>query len=110
MLTAPGLLIKAARRAAGLTQTELAARLGTSQPAVARLERPDSDPRVQTLNRAIAATGHSLSVELGPPFGIDETLVANNLRYSPAERLQRFASFYESARAIAGAARRGRGP
>lgn len=34
-------MIYDARKAAGLTQTELAARVGTSQPAIARLESAD---------------------------------------------------------------------
>jgi transcriptional regulator with XRE-family HTH domain len=44
-----------ARRAAGLSQTEVAARMGTSQSAVARLERGDADVRLSTLQRYAAA-------------------------------------------------------
>ena len=40
-----------ARRAAGLSQTEVAARMGTSQSAVARLERGEADVRLSTLQR-----------------------------------------------------------
>lgn len=40
-----------ARRSAGLSQTEVAARMGTSQSAVARLERGDTDVRLSTLQR-----------------------------------------------------------
>ena len=39
MLTHAALTLFHARRAAGLTQAEVAERLGTSQPAIARLER-----------------------------------------------------------------------
>ena len=40
-----------ARRDAGLSQTAIAARMGTSQSAVARLERGDADVRLSTLQR-----------------------------------------------------------
>jgi transcriptional regulator with XRE-family HTH domain len=40
-----------ARRAVGLSQTEVAARMGTSQSAVARLERGAGDVRLSTLQR-----------------------------------------------------------
>jgi transcriptional regulator with XRE-family HTH domain len=51
----------AARRAAiGLSQTEVAARMGTSQSAVARLESGDADVRLSTLERYVAALGERL--------------------------------------------------
>ena len=43
--------LTAQRRSAGLSQTEVAARMGTSQSAVARLETGDADVRVSTLER-----------------------------------------------------------
>lgn len=43
------------RQALGLSQTEVAARMGTSQSAVARLERGDADVRLSTLQRYAAA-------------------------------------------------------
>ncbi|WP_267595681.1 helix-turn-helix domain-containing protein [Carbonactinospora thermoautotrophica] len=49
--------LAAQRRAAGLSQTEVAARMGTSQSAVARLEAGDADVRVSTLERYAAAIG-----------------------------------------------------
>jgi DNA-binding XRE family transcriptional regulator len=42
----------------GLTQTEVAARMGTSQSAVARLEAGSLDVRMSTLERYAAAVGH----------------------------------------------------
>jgi transcriptional regulator with XRE-family HTH domain len=45
------------RRASGLSQTEVAARMGTSQSAVARLEASVGDLRVSTLERYAAAVG-----------------------------------------------------
>jgi transcriptional regulator with XRE-family HTH domain len=43
------------RQTLGLSQTEVAARMGTSQSAVARLERGDADVRLSTLQRYAAA-------------------------------------------------------
>src|SRR5256885_2566130 len=45
------------RRALGLSQTEAAARMGTSQSAVARLETGSADVRLPTLERDAAALG-----------------------------------------------------
>jgi predicted transcriptional regulator len=53
-------LLREARYAAGLTQAELAERLDISQAAIAKLERPDANPTVNTLNDALWATGHRL--------------------------------------------------
>jgi DNA-binding XRE family transcriptional regulator len=52
------------RRAAGLSQTEVAARMGTSQSAVARLESGEADVRASTLERYAAAIGSQISWRL----------------------------------------------
>ena len=52
------------RIALGLSQTEVAARMGTSQSAVARLEAGQSDARMSTLERYAAAVGHTLDWRL----------------------------------------------
>ena len=48
----------------GLTQTEVAARMGTSQSAVARLEAGDGDIRLSTLERYASAIGMELRFDL----------------------------------------------
>jgi predicted transcriptional regulator len=48
----------------GLTQTEVAARMGTSQSAVARLEAGQLDVRLSTLERYAAAVDHVVSWQL----------------------------------------------
>jgi ribosome-binding protein aMBF1 (putative translation factor) len=53
-----------ARLRAGLSQTELAARMGTSQSAVARLESGDTLPSTKTLLRYARATGSKVRVKL----------------------------------------------
>ena len=50
-------LIRTTREGAGLSQDALAARAGTSQPAVSRYESGASSPSVETLDRLLAATG-----------------------------------------------------
>jgi predicted transcriptional regulator len=48
----------------GLTQTQVAARMGTSQSAVARLEAGTDDIRLSTLDRYVAAVGGCLDWHL----------------------------------------------
>jgi ribosome-binding protein aMBF1 (putative translation factor) len=54
----------AGRRALGLSQTEVAARMHTSQSAVARLESGDADVRLSTLERYAASIGATLQFHL----------------------------------------------
>jgi transcriptional regulator with XRE-family HTH domain len=58
--------LTARRQAAGLSQTEIAARMRTSQSAVARLEAGDADVRMSTLERYAAAIGSSIAWEVRP--------------------------------------------
>jgi predicted transcriptional regulator len=52
------------RQDLGLSQTEVAARMQTSQSAVARLEGGDGDLRLSTLERYAAALGQELRFEV----------------------------------------------
>jgi ribosome-binding protein aMBF1 (putative translation factor) len=56
--------VRDAREAAGLTQRELAARMSTSQAAVARLEAGRVGSTLTTLQKVAAALGMQVSVEL----------------------------------------------
>jgi transcriptional regulator with XRE-family HTH domain len=111
MTTSPDRLIRTARLAAGVTQAELAARLGTTQSAVARLERSGANPRVDTLARALTACGRVLVLDdaRAERSSIDATLVARQLRMTPTERLRGFERAYADARALALAGQRARG-
>ena len=51
------------RRGLGLSQTAVAAKMGTSQAALARLEAGESDPRISTVERYAAALGRGLALE-----------------------------------------------
>lgn len=57
----------AARTNASLSQAELAARLGTTQSAIARLESGRVSPSLSTLRRYADATGTRLKVSLIAP-------------------------------------------
>jgi DNA-binding Xre family transcriptional regulator len=56
--------LAARRQDAGLSQTEIAARMGTSQSAVARLESGEADVRASTLERYAAALGTEITWKL----------------------------------------------
>ena len=55
-----------ARATTGLTQADVAARIGTTQSAVARLESPAGkhSPSIATLQKYASAIGHKLQVRL----------------------------------------------
>ena len=60
----------AARTRAGLTQAELALKMGTTQPVIARLESGRAQPSMRTLERLAKATGNRLLIgfeALGTP-------------------------------------------
>lgn len=65
-------LIRTARENVHLTQAELAARAGTSQPAISRYEAGTSSPSVATLDRLLAALGARLELSVTPaPRALD---------------------------------------
>ncbi len=57
--------LAAARRAAGLTQTELAERMGTKQSAISRIEAGRQLPSLEMLERFARATGRPFTVTFG---------------------------------------------
>ena len=64
----PGELIRAVRRRRGLTQAQLAARAGTSQPVVSAYEHSRRDPTFATLAKLIEAGGEQLRIDAAPPM------------------------------------------
>ncbi|HUZ11887.1 MAG TPA: helix-turn-helix transcriptional regulator [Caulobacteraceae bacterium] len=58
-----------ARQAAGLTQTDVAARMGASQSVVARLENARHMPTFEMIARYAAAIGRRLDIHLVPSGG-----------------------------------------
>ncbi len=51
------------RERRGLSQAEVARRVGTTQSAIARLERADVDPRLSTVVKYLTVLGAALAVE-----------------------------------------------
>lgn len=58
--------IRSARRAAGITQLELANRAHTTQPAVAAYESGARTPNLATLQRPLDACAHDMEVLARP--------------------------------------------
>lgn len=61
-----GAIVRRARRSAQLSQRELGQRAGTSGPTIAAYEAGTKVPRVDTLERIVAAAGGRLDVVLEP--------------------------------------------
>ncbi len=64
-------LLTVTRRRAGLSQRELAARARTSAAAVCLYERGERVPRVDTLQRLIAAADSTLTLDAPAPARLD---------------------------------------
>ncbi|MQA90973.1 MAG: helix-turn-helix domain-containing protein [Gemmatimonas sp.] len=118
-----GRLVKHTREVEGLSQRELAERVGTSQPAVAKLEQGSSNPTVRTLARYAEALGLDLRVDFAKvpvadpvveryKLDVDRTLLRENLRRSVDERLRSLGEWEEAGwelqRAVADARQAGR--
>jgi transcriptional regulator with XRE-family HTH domain len=82
-----GLLVKEARLRAGLTQRELAGRMGTRQPVIARWERGRAEPGFETVQRALRACGFDLEIAIGTRDDDHPRLIEDHLRMTVEERL-----------------------
>lgn len=56
--------LAAERQAAGLTQTEVAAAVGTSQAQIARLESGNADAKLSTISRLAAVLGKQIEFQI----------------------------------------------
>jgi transcriptional regulator with XRE-family HTH domain len=81
-----GDLIKEARLRAGLTQTELGARLGKAQSVIARWERDDVSPSLETVRDVVRACGLDLTFFMSKFDDSNVTIIDQHLRMTPAER------------------------
>jgi DNA-binding XRE family transcriptional regulator len=67
----------------GLSQRELAERLGVSQPRVVELESGEKNPRIETLVKIAAATGLEFAIDIAP-VGREPKLVGKAVKDTPA--------------------------
>ena len=84
-----GQYVREARRRADLSQRELAARAGVSQPLVARIESGAVDPSFGRWLQLIRASGFDVTIHVTP---LDEdawSLVEGGAAGTPDERLDR---------------------
>lgn len=81
-------IVRRCRRNAGISQRELARRIGTAQPAVSRWERGHDEPRLSTLDAVARACGTTLSISMRPSDDtVDLAQLRQNLALTPDERL-----------------------
>ena len=102
-----GSVIREARLGMGMTQAELARRMGITQPSVARIEAAGDNVTVATLKRAAAAMERAvvLHVTAPPDTGIDESQLLELIKLSPAERLRTFTASHRNLESLKAAAR-----
>ena len=103
-----GSLVRETRRRHGLDQADLARRLGTSQPAISRIERDQVSPTVETLERVLNAMGETLRVSTlalakPAPGGSNQSIaeLRADYRLSAEERLAQAAQLSEIATELA---------
>lgn len=84
-----GEFIREARKRAGISQQELAERLGTTQSVIARWELGVRSPTVETLFDAVRACGLDVYVRLGTPDVDHDLFLRQNLTLTPVERIDR---------------------
>ena len=82
-----GRMLREARARARLTQRQLAAKSGIPQETIARIERGRVDPRLNTLDRLLAACEFGLEVMPRLGIGIDRTQIRELLQLTPSQRL-----------------------
>lgn len=92
-----GHLIREARRQAGLTQAELAKKLDTAQPNVARWESSAISPTVDNLLRVLAACDCDLLVRLLPRSeGKWQSLDSSEIDLTADKQLETLVTFVDT--------------
>ena len=96
-MTTAAALLREARMRAGLSQRDLAKKAGTAQSVIARIERGQTSPTLETLERLLGAAG----VELHASLAVKERDVRSHmlddvpriLRLTPEQRLEELKNF-----------------
>lgn len=81
-----GDLVREARLRAGLTQAELGGRLGMAQSVIARWERGEVQPSLETLRTLVRACGLELTFHLSRFDDSNATIIDQHLAMTPAQR------------------------
>jgi transcriptional regulator with XRE-family HTH domain len=85
----PGQLLKEARRRHGVSQARLAARAGTTQSAISRIESEKVSPTFETLHELLYLLGEDLQLSTAArDTGVDRSQVRERFRLSPTERVE----------------------
>ncbi|MGH9300304.1 MAG: helix-turn-helix domain-containing protein [Acidimicrobiales bacterium] len=82
-----GDLIKEARLRAGLTQAELGDEIAKPQSVIARWERGEVQPSLETLREVVRGCGLELTFFMSKFDDSNFTIIDSHLRMTPAERL-----------------------
>jgi transcriptional regulator with XRE-family HTH domain len=99
----PGQLLRELRIRHELSQEQLAIRAGTTQSAIARIERDRTSPSINTMSALFQAMEEDFVFGARPrDWGVDLTLNDQTLAYSPTERLEHGLGFSDVVREIQG--------
>jgi ribosome-binding protein aMBF1 (putative translation factor) len=99
-----GSIVREARRRAGISQEQLAARLSTTQSAVARMERGRTEPSFARVVEAVRVCGLDLLPRLLEVDDADWSVASANLALTIDQRVEQ----HQAALAFALAAREAR--
>jgi len=81
------IIVREARRRAGLTQAALAEKASVPKSTVGRIESGARTPSVELVERLVRAAGLELTVSLAEPDPGTDAMFERTLRRTPAQRL-----------------------
>ncbi len=99
----PGELLREARIRHELSQEQLAIRAGTTQSAIARIERDRTSPSILTMTNIFQAMEEDFVFGARPrDWGVDLSLNHKNLEFTPTGRVERQLGFADVIREVRG--------
>ena len=99
----PGELLREARVRHELSQEQLAIRAGTTQSAIARIERDRTSPSIKTMTNLFQAMEEDFVFGTRPrDWGVDLSLNHKNLEFTPTQRIERGLGFSDVIREVQG--------